>query len=103
MGLLKLFGIKSRSEKVREAVEKGAVVVDVRTPQEYNTGHISQSLNIPLQQIESRVPTLKKKGKVIITCCRSGSRSGRAAAILRKNDIECVNGGSWGGLNYMLH
>jgi rhodanese-related sulfurtransferase len=103
MGLLSLFGIKSRSQKVKEAMEKGAVIIDVRTPQEYNEGHISQSLNVPLQQIESRINTIKKKNKVVITCCRSGARSGRAVAILKRNGIEAVNGGSWGGLNYMLH
>ena len=103
MGLLSLFGIKSREELVKEAVAEGAVIVDVRTPQEYKEGHISNSLNIPVQQIEARASTLKKKNKTVILCCKSGGRASRAKSILQKNGIKAVNGGSWGGLNYMLH
>ncbi len=103
MGLLSIFGIKSKSELVKEALAEGAVIIDVRTPQEFNEGHISKSINVPLQQIEVRVSTLKKKNKIIITCCKSGGRASKAKSILEKNGIKCVNGGSWGGLNYMLH
>ena len=103
MGLLSIFGIRSRTELVMEAIEEGAVIIDVRTPQEFNDGHITNSLNIPLHQIEARVSTLKKKKKIIITCCKSGGRSGRAKSILMKNGLKCVNGGSWGGLNYIIH
>ena len=55
MGLLSIFGIKSKAELVKEAMEEGAVIVDVRTPQEYNEGHISNSLNIPVQDRKSVV------------------------------------------------
>ena len=103
MGLLSLFGIKSREELVKEALEEGAVIVDVRTPQEFNEGHISNALNIPVQQIEARVSTLKKKNKTVILCCKSGGRASRAKSILLKNGVKAVNGGSWGGLNYMIH
>jgi rhodanese-related sulfurtransferase len=103
MGLFSMLGIKTRAVKVAEAMERGAVIVDVRTPQEYNEGHIKGSINVPLQQIHTRIPMLKKKNKIIITCCRSGSRSGRARSILKKHGIESVNGGGWGNLNYLLH
>ena len=103
MGLLSIFGIKSKEVLVREALAEGAVIVDVRTPQEFNEGHINNSLNIPLNQIEARVSTLRKKKKIIITCCKSGGRSGKAKSILIKNGLKCVNGGSWGGLNYIIH
>jgi rhodanese-related sulfurtransferase len=103
MGLLSIFGIKTKSELIKEAMAKGAVIVDVRTPQEYNEGHITNSLNVPLQHIESRIHTLKKKNKTVILCCKSGGRASRARNILQRNGIECVNGGSWGGLNYMIH
>jgi rhodanese-related sulfurtransferase len=103
MGLLSIFGIKSKSELVKEMLAEGAIIVDVRTPQEYNEGHISNSLNIPVQQIEARVSTLKKKGKPVILCCKSGGRAGRAKVVLQRNGIKSINGGSWGGLNYMIH
>lgn len=38
---------------------------------------------------------LKQKQQPIITCCRSGMRSGKAATILKKEGIEAYNGGSW--------
>lgn len=103
MGLLSIFGIKSKSEQVKEMLDEGAIIIDVRTPQEYNEGHISNSLNIPVQQIEARISTIKKKSKPVILCCKSGGRAGRAKAVLQRNGIKCMNGGSWGGLNYMLH
>ena len=103
MGLLSIFGIKSKTDLVKEALAEGAVIVDVRTPQEFNEGHISSALNIPLNQIEARVSTLKKKNKTIILCCKSGGRAGQAKNILEKNGLKCVNGGSWGGLNYLIH
>ena len=76
---------------------------DVLTVNSILAHHITNSLNIPLHQIEARVSTLKKKKKIIITCCKSGGRSGRAKSILMKNGLKCVNGGSWGGLNYIIH
>jgi rhodanese-related sulfurtransferase len=103
MGLLSIFGIKSKAEQVKEMLEEGAIIIDVRTPQEYNEGHIANSLNIPVQQIEARISTIKKKGKPVILCCKSGGRAGTAKAVLQRNGIKCMNGGSWGGLNYMIH
>lgn len=103
MGLLSIFGIKSKEEQVKEALAEGAVIVDVRTPQEYKEDHINSSLNIPLQQIHSRIHTLKKKNKTVILCCKSGGRARQARSILTKEGIKCVNAGSWGSLNYILH
>ena len=103
MGLLSLLGIKTKSEKVKEFMSEGAIIVDVRTPQEYKDGHITNSLNIPVDQIEARISTLRKKGRPVIVCCRTGSRAGRARSVLMRNGIDCLNGGSWGGLNYMIH
>ena len=58
--------------------EQGALIVDVRSKQEFNQGHYRKALNIPLDQIGREIPKLKKKNKVIITCCLSGARSGAA-------------------------
>jgi len=103
MGLLSLFGIKSKAELIKEAIADGGIIVDVRTPQEYNDGHVTGSLNIPVNQIEARVSMLKKKEKTIILCCKSGGRAGQAKSILERNGIKCINGGSWGAVNYAIH
>lgn len=96
MGLLKnLFGSKT---DFRAMMKNGAVIIDVRTPQEYKGGHIKGSLNIPLDKIESQAESIKKKGKPVITVCRSGGRSGMAADILRRKGVEVANGGPWNSL-----
>jgi rhodanese-related sulfurtransferase len=80
-------------------LSKGAIIVDVRTPEEYKAGHIDGARNIPLDQIKTKVPELKKTGKPVITCCRSGSRSGMAKSQLAAAGIEVYNGGAWTSLN----
>ena len=83
-------------------VKNGALIIDVRTPGEFKSGHIKGSINIPLDDIRNKTEELKKKNKVIITCCRSGNRSGMATNILKRNGIDCINGGSWKGLQSKL-
>ena len=59
MGFLSnLFGIKSVDFK--ELMQNGAVIVDVRTPAEYNSGHIKGSINMPLQSLNNTMNKLKK-------------------------------------------
>ena len=97
MSLLgKLFGIKSVDFK--EMLERGAVIVDVRTPAEFNSGHIKGAINLPLQTLTSNMGKLKKDIPVI-TCCASGMRSGSAKSILLSNGFkEVQNGGGWTSL-----
>jgi rhodanese-related sulfurtransferase len=78
-----------------ELVKNGAIIVDVRTNGEFQGGHIKGSINIPLDIINSKIEELKKKNKIVITCCRSGNRSGMAKSVLERNGIECYNGGAW--------
>ena len=82
----------------KKLMAEGAVIVDVRTPSEYKSGHIPGALNIPLDSIKSKSGDLKSKNKVVITCCRSGARSGMAKGILTSAGIETVNGGPWNSL-----
>ncbi len=81
-----------------DLVRKGAMIVDVRTPGEFSSGHIKGSVNIPLDVISSRVQELKKKNKPVITVCRSGNRSGSAKSILESAGVEVYNGGAWDSL-----
>jgi rhodanese-related sulfurtransferase len=94
MGFLdKLFG--GPKVDLKELVKKGAVIVDVRTPAEYQGGHIKGSINIPLQALDGSLGKLKKD-KTIITCCASGMRSGAAKRLLKSQGFENVhNGGTW--------
>ena len=75
MGLLDLLGLGNKSNEIKEFVQKGAVILDVRTKEEYNDGHIKGSKNIALQSLNTKIDEIKKWNKPIIACCRSGMRS----------------------------
>lgn len=98
MGFFNLFGGSTNTVSVEEYLQKGAVVIDVRTVEEFTEGHVQGSKNIPLNVIGSRIQEIKKIGKPVITCCRSGARSDSAANILKQNGIDAINGGPWGNV-----
>ncbi len=93
MGFFNLFG--SGGNNVEEYLQKGAIVIDVRSVAEYNDGHVEGSKNIVLDTINNNIDKIKAFNKPIITCCRSGARSGTAANILSKHGIDAINGGPW--------
>ncbi len=69
-----------------------AVVVDVRSIADFNKGHITNALNIPLNSLAKQLQQLEKyKDKPIIVACRSGSRSGMACKTLMKADFKDVH------------
>ena len=83
---------------VKELIANGAIVLDVRSPAEFKDGHIKGAHNFPLQNLTSQMNKLKKE-QVIVTCCRSGSRSGMAKRMLKSNGFLHVhNGGPWTNL-----
>ncbi len=94
--LKKLF---SPSVDFKELVQKGAIIIDVRTPSEFDGGHIKNSKNIPLNIISRDIQLIKKMGKPIITVCQSGGRSRMAKNLLKNEAIEVYNGGAWFKLN----
>jgi len=80
---------------LEKIISDGALIIDVRTVEEYNDGHISGSLNIPLNSIGDAMSWLIKDVPTI-TVCASGNRSAQAKKILDDNGFTKVyNGGSW--------
>lgn len=99
--LKSIFGF-GPSIDVKQEVDNGAVIVDVRTKDEYSGGHIKGSINIPLNELNSGSKKLSKN-KMIITCCASGMRSSAARSLLRKKGFEKVhNGGGWYSLQQKI-
>jgi rhodanese-related sulfurtransferase len=102
MGLLDMLGFGTKTNKIKEFTDKGAVIIDVRTPGEFQGGHIKGSKNIPLNTISSKINEIKKLNKPVIACCASGMRSAQATSVLKQNGIDCVNGGGWQSLESKL-
>ncbi len=65
------------------------VILDVRTQDEYNEGHLDKALLIPVDELEGRIDELDKNNPIIVYC-RSGARSNRAANILIENGFSEV-------------
>jgi rhodanese-related sulfurtransferase len=66
-----------------------AVVIDVCEANEYAAGHVGGSKNIPLSQLEQKLPGMvKNKALPVILVCQSGARSGRAVGIAKKLGYE---------------
>ena len=83
--------------------DENATIVDVRTPGEFMSGAVANSVNIPLNEVPNRVDEFKNMSRPIIVCCLSGGRSGQAAAFLSANGVdEIYNGGGWMEVNGAL-
>ena len=95
--MLKRVGQISRKD-ARSHLKNGALVIDVRSPAEFNSGHLSNAMNLPLEEIETALPRrVKDKNQLLLLHCQSGARSGVARKKL--NGIGYVNAfnlGSYG-------
>jgi len=80
---------------LRELLNNGALLLDVRSRGEYAGGHAKNSKNIPLDELANSFNKLDK-GKSYVVVCASGMRSGSAVSMMKQNGFtECYNGGSW--------
>lgn len=98
MLLMSVFGQRLRgylsaspSEATMLINREDAIVVDVRESNEFKSGHIVNSIHIPLSYLKDRLADLDKhKSKPVIVACRSGHRSGQACSLLKKNGFENI-------------
>ncbi len=77
-------------KKAHEAVNNGAMIVDVRTKEEYVGGHVNEAINIPIKILKAKSKTLDKN-RTIVVYCASGSRSAHAAKFLRESGFNVFN------------
>jgi len=81
----RLFSGTSSKTLVAQAIAQGAPVIDVRTPDEYSSGHFPNARNIPLDRLDSAIAALDAaKESPLIVYCASGMRSAQAARLLAK-------------------
>lgn len=95
LGIL-AFAIMRRKGQIstKEATEfarRGAIVIDVRSPEEYSAGHLSQALNMPVEEIASLLPAkVRDKSRVILLHCKTGLRSKKAKTLLDRQGYANV-------------
>tara|TARA_B110000444_G_C18431717_1_gene407163 strand:+ start:253 stop:603 length:351 start_codon:yes stop_codon:yes gene_type:complete len=104
--LVLFFFIKKRyfdNTDYKAMIADGGIIIDVRSESEFYSGHIENSMNIPLPELASKLDDFKHKEQPIITCCASGMRSAGAAKIISaKGYLNVVNGGGWASLEEKL-
>ncbi|MBL7745863.1 MAG: rhodanese-like domain-containing protein [Chitinophagaceae bacterium] len=94
MGFLSFLGLGSGN--IKNALRKGAIIIDVRTATEYDNGHIPDAFHIPVDRIKANAERLKESKLPIVLCCSSGDRSSTALQILKDKGVKDVyNGGNW--------
>jgi rhodanese-related sulfurtransferase len=85
-------------QRMPELKREGAQLVDVRSPGEFASGHAPGSVNIPLQELDSRAKELDSSRWVVVACA-SGTRSAMAARKLQRLGFsQVMNAGSWRNL-----
>src|SRR5262245_2534040 len=84
-------GREIQGADARRLVAQGARLIDVRSPDEYAGGHLPGAVNIPIQVLDRRLADVGPRDGELVLYCRSGHRSGRAAALLRANGFTRVH------------
>ena len=100
-----MFNLFKKQETVdyKKLIKEGAIIVDVRSAEEFSDGHIGGALNIPLDVLLSHLSKIGDAKKPVITCCASGRRSSMAKDMLEKAGYKHVyNGGGWRTLKSKL-
>lgn len=95
MSFFDIFGGSGAQNQVKKYQDKGAVVIDVRTPMEFEDGHAPGSILITLDSIPESVDRIKAMNKPVILVCRTGARAGSAQAYLKRFGIDVINAGPW--------
>jgi phage shock protein E len=91
-------------QAARAHLKSGALVIDVRSPGEFNAGHLPVAINVPLDEIDIALPRrVNDKNQVLLLHCLSGTRSGMAKAKLKRMGYQNVfNLGSYGRAENIL-
>jgi phage shock protein E len=92
------------AQDARAYVEKGALLIDVRSPGEFKAGHLPSVINIPLGEIETVLPRrAHDKNQVLLLHCQSGMRSSAAVTKLKRMGYaNAFNLGSYGRAKNIL-
>ena len=88
--------------KLPDLKRRGAMFIDVRTPQEFSAASANRTVNVPILELAGRLNEIPRERPVVL-CCASGTRSAMATRTLqRRGYTEVYNAGSWRGLDGKL-
>lgn len=90
------------AEDIKALLAKDAIIIDVRQPEEFKSGHIKGASNIPLSTIPANISKIKGLNKPVVAYCASGNRSGMATRQLEAQGIEVINGGGFGAMQQII-
>jgi phage shock protein E len=94
MSFFSLLGLGNK--KIKDALFRGAIIIDVRSASEFDRGKIPGSINIPVDRIPINSERIKAMNRPVIFCCTSGDRSNKAIQLMKEKGLEEVyNGGNW--------
>ena len=90
---------------IKELVKNpSTVIVDVRSPWEFDMEHVPGARNIPLEEMPGKLEEFRSLNKPVVLYCRSGSRSGMAVSMLKQNGVTDVyNGGGLDDIQFLLN
>ena len=88
---------KGNTKDYKKLLNQGALIIDVRTESEYKSGHIKNSINVPLKDLNYRIIEFDKKDN-IVTVCAAGIRTESAKKIFESRGYNVANGGRWTNL-----
>jgi len=101
MSLFSILGLGNA--KLKEALRRGAIVIDIRTAAEFDREKVSDSINIPIDRININLKRIVQMKAPIIVCSNSDSENDRVIDVLKANGVkEIYNGGSWTKLSRMM-
>ena len=94
MSLFSILGLGNG--KLKEALRRDAVIIDIRTAAEFDRGKVHGSINIPLVRININVKRIIQMNRPIIICSNFDSENERVISVLKANGVkEIYNGGTW--------
>src|SRR5690554_787092 len=101
--LSRLYHTTKISSEMEEAIRAGAILIDVRTPGEFQMGSAKGAVNIPLEELIHDFSQFENKESIVLFC-RSGARSGYAQGFLQQNGFKNVyNGGTWQSVEELVN
>ncbi len=96
------FIFRKNSRRIKDFLNRDAIILDVRTTREWKEAHIQSAIHIPLSDLKDNIEALTKMNKPFVVHCKSGVRSEKATRLLKFYDIEALNGGGIADLKRLL-